>query len=80
MPITIEQLIDISKEAGQLPWELLGMQDPDYSLEVIASDVYEVYRGLDSDSQETRELILLATIINLTAENFILNAQIGLMD
>ena len=80
MPITIEQLIDISKEAGQLPWELLGMQDPDYSLEVIASDVYEVYRGLDSDSQETRELVLLATIINLTAENFILNAQIGLMD
>jgi hypothetical protein len=80
MTITIEQLIDISKEAGQLPWELLGMQDPDYSLEVIASDVYEVYRGLDSDSQETRELILLATIINLTAENFILNAQIGLMD
>lgn len=80
MPITIEQLIDISKEAGQLPWELLGMQDPDYSLEVIASDVYEVYRGLDSDSQETRELILLATIINLTAENFILNAQAGLMD
>ena len=80
MPITIEQLIDISKEAGELPWELLGMQDPDYSLEVIASDVYEVYRGLDSDSQETRELILLATIINLTAENFILNAQIGLMD
>lgn len=80
MTITIEQLIDISKEAGQLPWELLGMQDPDYSLEVIASDVYEVYRGLDSDSQETRELILLATIINLTAENFILNAQAGLMD
>lgn len=80
MPITIEQLIDISKEAGELPWELLGMQDPDYSLEVIASDVYDVYRGLDSDSQETRELILLATIINLTAENFILNAQIGLMD
>jgi hypothetical protein len=80
MPITIEQLIDISKEAGQLPWELLGMKDPDYSLEVIASDVYNVYRDLDSDTQETRELILLATIINLTAENFILNAQIGLMD
>jgi hypothetical protein len=56
------------------------MKDPDYSLEVIASDVYNVYRDLDSDTQETRELILLATIINLTAENFILNAQIGLMD
>lgn len=80
MPITIEQLIDISKESGELPWELLGIQDPDYSLEVIATDIYGLYRGLDSDSQETRELILLATIINLTAENFILNAQIGLMD
>ena len=66
-------------EAGEIPWQLVGIEDPLYSMEVIATDVYNVYRQLEGDTR-SRELILLTTIINLTAENFVLNTQVGLMD
>ena len=66
-------------EAGEIPWQLVGIEDPLYSMEVIATDVYNVYRQLEGDTRN-RELILLTTIINLTAENFVLNTQVGLMD
>ena len=66
-------------EAGEIPWKLVGIEDPLYSMEVIATDVYNVYRQLEGDTR-SRELILLTTIINLTAENFVLNTQVGLMD
>ena len=79
MRITLEELIDLAMEAGEIPWELVGIEDPLYSMEVIATDVYNVYRQLEGDTR-SRELILLTTIINLTAENFVLNTQVGLMD
>ena len=79
MRITLEELVDLAMEAGEIPWQLVGIEDPLYSMEVIATDVYNVYRQLEGDTRN-RELILLTTIINLTAENFILNTQVGLMD
>ena len=79
MRITLEELIDLAMEAGEIPWQLVGIEDPLYSMEVIATDVYNVYRQLEGDTRN-RELILLTTIINLTAENFVLNTQVGLMD
>ena len=79
MEITLEELVILAMEAGEIPWELVGIEDPLYSMEVIATDVYNIYRELKMDTR-SRELILLATIINLTAENFVLNAQVGLMD
>jgi hypothetical protein len=79
MRITLEELIDLAMEAGEIPWQLVGIEDPLYSMEVIATDVYNVYRQLEGDTR-SRELILLTTIINLTAENFVLNTQVGLMD
>ena len=79
MTITLEELVDLAMEAGEIPWQLVGIEDPLYSMEVIATDVYNVYRQLEGDTRN-RELILLTTIINLTAENFVLNTQVGLMD
>lgn len=79
MRITLEELVDLAMEAGEIPWQLVGIEDPLYSMEVIATDVYNVYRQLEGDTK-SRELILLTTIINLTAENFVLNTQVGLMD
>ena len=79
MRITLEELVDLAMEAGEIPWKLVGIEDPLYSMEVIATDVYNVYRQLEGDTRN-RELILLTTIINLTAENFVLNTQVGLMD
>ena len=79
MRITLEELVDLAMEAGEIPWKLVGIEDPLYSMEVIATDVYNVYRQLEGDTR-SRELILLTTIINLTAENFVLNTQVGLMD
>jgi hypothetical protein len=79
MRITLEELVDLAMEAGEIPWQLVGIEDPLYSMEVIATDVYNVYRQLEVDTRN-RELILLTTIINLTAENFVLNTQVGLMD
>jgi|TARA_R110000868_G_scaffold318506_1_gene579236 hypothetical protein len=79
MRITLEELVDLAMEAGEIPWQLVGIEDPLYSMEVIATDVYNVYRQLEGDTR-SRELILLTTIINLTAENFVLNTQVGLMD
>jgi hypothetical protein len=79
MEITIDDLVQLAMEAGEIPWELVGIEDPLYSMEVIATDVYNVYRQLEGDTR-SRELILLTTIINLTAENFVLNTQVGLMD
>jgi len=66
-------------EAGEIPWQLVGIEDPLYSMEVIATNIYDIYRQLEGDTR-SRELILLTTIINLTAENFVLNTQVGLMD
>jgi hypothetical protein len=57
----------------------VGIEDPLYSMEVIATNIYDIYRQLEGDTR-SRELILLTTIINLTAENFVLNTQVGLMD
>ena len=79
MRITLEELVDLAMEAGEIPWQLVGIEDPLYSMEVIATDVYNVYHQLEGDTR-SRELILLTTIINLTAENFVLNTQVGLMD
>ena len=79
MRITLEELVDLAMEAGEIPWQLVGIEDPLNSMEVIATDVYNVYRQLEGDTRN-RELILLTTIINLTAENFVLNTQVGLMD
>jgi hypothetical protein len=79
MKITLEELIELAMEAGEIPWEIVNIDDPRYSMEVIATDVYNVYSALEGDLRY-RELILLTTIINLTAENFVLSAQVGLMD
>ena len=79
MEITIDDLVQLALEAGEIPWELVGIEDPLYSMEVIATNIYDIYRQLEGDTR-SRELILLTTIINLTAENFVLNTQVGLMD
>lgn len=79
MEITIDDLVQLAMEAGEIPWQLVGIEDPLYSMEVIATNIYDIYRQLEGDTR-SRELILLTTIINLTAENFVLNTQVGLMD
>lgn len=79
MNITMDQLVELALESTDAPWELIGIKDPAYSMEVIASDVYAAYEELEGD-RARRELVLLLTIISLTAENFVLNTQVGLMD
>ena len=80
MKVNIEQLVELSMEVNEdIPWGLVNITEPRYSMEVVATNVYKMYEDLGEDP-ERRELILLVTIINLMAENFVLNTQVGLMD
>lgn len=83
MKVMIEQIIELAKEAEKdnpIPWELVNL-DRDYSWEVIATDVYELYLKLvASTTREERELVFLSIVTNLTMQNFVLNVNLGLMD
>jgi len=83
MKITLEQIIDLAKEATDgdpIPWQLVNL-DEEYSWEIIATQVYDAYLKLaEVTERDAREVVFLALVTSLTMRNFVLNAKLGLMD
>ena len=75
MKYTQEEVIELAKEVAgtdQIDWDNLPL-DKDKIYQMIGSQAYEVY-GHSED--EDHLAILLATVIHLLVENFVLNLQI----
>ena len=76
MRYTQEEIIDLAKEVeleDAIEWDNLPL-DRDRIYQMIGSQAYEIYVSQSSD--EDRESILLATVIKLVVENFILNLRV----
>jgi hypothetical protein len=71
----LEQLIDIAEQieiSDPIDWGMLNVDEKE-AYQLIASDVLENYSKAD---KEYRELILLATVVKLTVENFVVNLKL----
>jgi hypothetical protein len=71
----LNQLIDIAEQieiSDPIDWGMLHINEKD-AYKLIASDVLENYSKAD---KEYRELILLATVVKLTVENFAVNLKL----
>jgi len=71
----VEQLVLIAEEietADPIDWGMLEIDEHDaYTL--MATGVLENYLTTDSDD---RDMVMLATVVKLTVENFVLNLKI----
>jgi hypothetical protein len=73
--ITVDELIAIAQEiesTDPIDWGMLNI-DEQNAYKLIAAGVLENY---NQSSIDTRELILLATVVKLTVENFVLNLRL----
>ena len=76
MKYTQEEIIALAKEVeleDAVDWSNLPV-DRDKIYQMIGSQAYEIY--VTQAQEEDREAILLATVIKLVVENFVLNLQI----
>jgi len=71
----VEQLVELAKEIEtEDPIDFAMLQiDEDTAYALMATSVLEMYLSNDADS---RDMILLATVIKLTVENFVLNLKL----
>lgn len=79
MIITLEQLVDAAKEAEEenpIPWEHLGM-DRELVYFEVADQMAERFANVPPDA---RVGSLLATVVFLTVQNWVLETKLGLMD
>jgi len=70
-----EQLVELAEQiemGDPIDWGMLSIDEHD-AYELIASGVLDSYLGTDPDS---RDMILLATVVKLTVENFALNLKL----
>jgi hypothetical protein len=73
--ISIEQLIELAKEVetgDPIDWGMLAI-DENQAYNMIALGVLEHFSSLDKDSRETA---LLASVVKITVENFVLNFKL----
>lgn len=73
--ITVEQLVEIAEEielGDPIDWGMLSVSEHDAYL-FLATGVLENYKASEPDN---RELMLLATVVKLTVENFVLNLRL----
>lgn len=72
----VEQLVLIAEEietADPIDWGMLEIGEHDaYTL--MATGVLENYLNTDSDD---RDMVMLATVVKLTVENFVLNLKLA---
>ena len=71
----LNQLVDIAEQieiSDPIDWGMLNIDEKE-AYHLIASDVLENYSKAD---KEYRELILLATVVKLTVENFAVNLKL----
>lgn len=74
--ITVEQLVEIAEsvELGDpIDWGMLSVDEHDTYL-FLATGVLENYIKSEPDE---RELLLLASVVKLTVENFVLNMRLN---
>jgi len=71
----VEQLVELAKEIEtEDPIDFAMLQiDEDTAYTLMATSILEMYLSNDADS---RDMILLATVIKLTVENFVLNLKL----
>jgi hypothetical protein len=72
---SIEQLVELAREielTDPIDWGMLNVGEQE-SYEMIAASVLENYLSSDVN---IRDAIMLATIIKLTVENFVLNLRL----
>jgi hypothetical protein len=76
MKYTVDDIIKLAKDVeleDSIDWGDLPI-DRDKIYQMIGSQTYEIYSQKNAD--EDSEAILLATVIKLVVENFVLNLQI----
>lgn len=76
MKYTQEQIIELAKNVeleDSIDWNEVHV-DRDAIYQLIGSQTYEIYAEQCED--EDSEAILLATVVKLVVENFVLNLQI----
>ena len=71
----VEQLVELVKEIEtEDPIDFAMLQiDEDTAYTLMATSILEMYLSNDADS---RDMILLATVVKLTVENFVLNLKL----
>lgn len=72
MTITVEQLVEIAEGielSDPIDWGMLKISEHD-AFVLMATSVLESYEKTD---HETRDMIMLATVVKLVVENFTLN-------
>ena len=76
MKYTLEEIIELAKNVeleDSIDWSEVNV-DRDRIYQMIGSQAYEIY--VTQAAEEDREAILLATVVKLVVENFVLNLQI----
>jgi len=71
----IEQLVELAQEIESedpIDWGMLSVNESD-AYRMIATSVLENYLNTDADS---RDIMMLSTIVKLTVENFVLNLKL----
>ena len=71
----VEQIVELAKEIEHedpIDWGMLNINE-DEAFRLIAPSVLENYLLLDKDS---RDIMMLATVVKLTVENFALNVKL----
>jgi hypothetical protein len=71
----IEQLVELAQEIESedpIDWGMLSVNESD-AYKMIATSVLENYLNTDADS---RDIMMLSTIVKLTVENFVLNLKL----
>ena len=74
--ITVEQLVEIAEEielGDPIDWGMLSINEHDAYL-FLATGVLENYKVSDVAD---RELMMLASVVKLTVENFVLNLTLA---
>jgi hypothetical protein len=71
----VEQIVELAKEIEHedpIDWGMLNINE-DEAFRLITPSVLENYLLLDKDS---RDIMMLATVVKLTVENFALNVKL----
>lgn len=74
--MTQDEIIALAKEVeleDAIDWSSIKL-DRDKIYQIIGSRAYEIY--VTQSQEQDREAILLATVIKLVVENFVLNLQV----
>jgi len=74
--ITVEQLVEIAEEielGDPIDWGMLNVDEHQAYL-FLATGVLENYKASDPSD---RDLVLMASVVKLTVENFVLNLRLN---